>query len=642
MSCNWNLALTEPGARVREFFDALTDDERVSMLKALKVPPRLPEEVGFGVTYLMSNELKRRNGYGATIVRQNQRCQTSHRPGGHVAAWIVRAGRNDNNQLMIYGGCPMERRSLHILAGLVTICVSFFANHSAIAQNTIATVGEPQDKIVISSGVDVVALSGIDVVAIVPDRMLMDHISDPLVRTDANGEIIPWLATSWTNIDPLVWELKLRKGVKFQNGELFNANSVKYFYDLMRDPKFVSPTKSNHSWTTQVDVVDDYTVRIHTATPDPVVPGKLSLAQAIPPEYIKQVGIDGYRKHPIGTGPYRLTEYVRDDHSRWRLSMAGGPVSLKSKRSFTGRSRRPQRVFRLSSPARLTSPSIYLRAHAAGRTRQKRQHQKTLSVRTFFLFLNTINPSYPTSKREVREAINYAIDRESLNKNILGGTGAPAAWLNPKTFGIDPSLKPVPYDPARAKMLLAEAGYPNGIDIKFELFSGALYQGQGTDGSNRRSTSQVGIRTQVEINEWGFFTKKMWIDKSDAIALLARVDNVGDPDIQNYRVLKSGGNWSQNADPELDVLLNQIASEMNSEKRKALIIKQQHYMRKSYPLAYLLQIGIICGVSPKLEWWEPMPNDAHRFFRVTGESQCCASKRFQCAGCSDEIAQSRK
>ena len=383
----------------------------------------------------------------------------------------------------------MERRSLHILAGLVTICVSFFANHSAIAQNTIATIGEPQDKIVISSGVDVVALSGIDVVAIVPDRMLMDHISDPLVRTDANGEIIPWLATSWTNIDPLVWELKLRKGVKFQNGELFNANSVKYFYDLMRDPKFVSPTKSNHSWTTQVDVVDDYTVRIHTATPDPVVPGKLSLAQAIPPEYIKQVGIDGYRKHPIGTGPYRLTEYVRDDHITLEAFdgwWAGKPkVKTIIYRPIKEASARVSAL--LAGEIDLAfdiPPELMPLVERAKNVSIK----KTLSVRTFFLFLNTINPSYPTSKREVREAINYAIDRESLNKNILGGTGAPAAWLNPKTFGIDPSLKPVPYDPARAKMLLAEAGYPNGIDIKFDCFPGALYQGQGTDGSNRRST----------------------------------------------------------------------------------------------------------------------------------------------------------
>jgi ABC-type transport system substrate-binding protein len=112
----------------------------------------------------------------------------------------------------------------------------------------------------------------------------------------------------------------------------------------------------------------------------------------------------------------------------------------------------------------------------------------------------------------------------------------------------------------------------------------------------------------------------MWSHKSDPIALLAWVDNVSDPDIQNYRVLQSGGNWSQNADPELDVLLKQIASEMDPETRKALIVKQQHYMRQSYPLAYLLQIGIICGVSPKLSWWEPMPNDAHRFFRVTGSN----------------------
>lgn len=510
----------------------------------------------------------------------------------------------------------MMTRPSRLLAGLVALAASFFAAGHARAQTV---TGQPQDKIVIASGVDVVGLSALDVVLIVPDRMLMDHVSDPLVRTNDQGRIIPWLATSWKNVEPLVWEVKLRQGVKFQNGEVFNANSVKYFYDLMRDPKFVSPTKSNHSWTTQVDVVDDTTVRIHTATPDPTAPGKLTLAHALPPEYIKQVGIDGYRKKPIGTGPYRMVEYVRDDHITFEAFdgwWAGKPkVKTIVYRPIKEAAARVSALLAGEVDLAFDVPPELMPLIERSKNASLKQ---VLSARTFFLFLNTINPDYPTTKREVREAINYAIDRDSLNKNILAGTGAPAAWLNPNSLGTLPDLKPVPYDPERAKKLLAEAGYPNGIDIKFGAYQGRFIKDKELAEAIAGQLTKVGIRTQVNVEEWGVFTKKMWSHKSDPVALLAWVDNVGDPDIQNYRVLQTGGTWSQNSDPELDKILKAVATEMDPDKRKALIEQQQQYMRKSWPLAYLLQIGIICGVSPKLAWWKPAPNDAHRFFQVTG------------------------
>src|SRR5436190_5139307 len=90
-----------------------------------------------------------------------------------------------------------------------------------------------QDRVVIAGGADVIGMNALDVLIIVPDRSLMDHISDTLLRWKAPGEIGPWLATSFKNIDDLTWELTLRRGVKFHNGEPFNAQTVKFFYDTM-------------------------------------------------------------------------------------------------------------------------------------------------------------------------------------------------------------------------------------------------------------------------------------------------------------------------------------------------------------------------------------------------------------------------
>jgi peptide/nickel transport system substrate-binding protein len=479
---------------------------------------------------------------------------------------------------------------------LAALCASFVRADDAIAQEAITTVGNVQDKIVISGGVDVVGLNGLDVVLIVPDRMLMDHISDPLVRTGRDGKLQPWLATGWKSIDPLTWELTLRRGVKFQNGEPFDARTVKFFYDTMNDPKTLSPTKSNHTWVARVDIVDDYTVRVVTREPYPVAPGKFTMAHMLPPDYVAKVGYDGYRRRPIGTGPYRLTEYVRDDHVTLEAfdGWWAGPPKIKTLvyRPIKEDSARVSALLAGEIDLAFDVPPELIPLVERARNAKIK---KALSVRTLFLFLNTINPTYPTTKREVREAVNYAIDRDSLNKNILGSTGAPAAWLNPNTFGINPDLAPVPYDPARAKQLLAEAGFPNGVDLVLDAFQGRFIKDKELAEAIAGQLTQAGIRTRVQIHEWGVFTKRMWSHQSNPLALLAWVDNVGDPDVQNYRVLQTGGTWSQNSDPALDVQIKAIASEMDPDKRKALIVRQQDYMRHSFPLAYLLQLGIITG-----------------------------------------------
>jgi peptide/nickel transport system substrate-binding protein len=203
--------------------------------------------------------------------------------------------------------------SMRIAPILVAGVLSFGAIAGASAED-IHTVGDPIDKIVISGGVDVVGLSALDAVAIVPDKMLMAHIADTLLRTDDDGRLLPWLITSWKSLDDYTWEIKLRKGVKFQDGEPFNAKAVKFFYDLMSDPNFRTPAKSNHSWVKTTEIVDDYTVRLTTKAPYPTAPNQFPSTFVVPPEYIKKVGVDGYRRKPIGAGPYKVVDYVRDDH----------------------------------------------------------------------------------------------------------------------------------------------------------------------------------------------------------------------------------------------------------------------------------------------------------------------------------------
>ena len=230
-------------------------------------------------------------------------------------------------------------------------------------------------------------------------------------------------------------------------------------------------------------------------------------------------------------------------------------------------------------------------------------------MRSAFLILNELDKEAPTANVKVREAINYAVDREMINRQIIGGTGAAAAWINPAMFGQNPDLKPIPYDPARAKKLLAEAGYPTGFDVVIDATEGKFLKDKEIAEAVAGQLRDVGIRATVKIYEWGLFGKRMFSHQASPIALMTWSEVKGDPDSHNRLQLLKGGTWSQTDDPKLDEIVHRIEREMDRDKRKALILDQQAYMRESFPTAYLVQLGGIYGVSARADWWQPRYDD---------------------------------
>jgi peptide/nickel transport system substrate-binding protein len=492
--------------------------------------------------------------------------------------------------------------------------------HLAALMLALAAPASAQDRVVIAGGADVVGLNGIDVIVLSPDRFLMDHIGDTLLRWVKPGKLGPGLALTWKNIDPVTWELTLRKGVKFHDGEPFNASVVKFSYETMLDPKVKSPSKSNHAFVKAVQVIDDYTVRIITKKPFPITPNQLTFLHMLPPQYIAKVGLDGYRKHPVGTGPYRFVEHIPD--TRIVLERVDGnwhgpqPIKTIVYRPIKEVATRVAALLAgevdlaLDIPPEL-APSI----KASGRATLK----PVTLTRVFIIGMSNLDPSLPTAKAEVREAINYAIDRESLSKNLFDGISPPTAWMNPDTFGADPTIKPVPYDPKRAKELLAKAGYPNGIDLVLDAPNGRYPKDRELAEAIAGQLTKVGIRTTVKLFEWGVHTKRIFSHKTDPLILYAWGDTKGDPESHNRFVLKTGGSWSQFHDPKLDAMIDAINVQMDRGKREQMIRDLQHYERKVFPVAYVLQMGTIHATSPKLGWWQPRADEKVWLFRDKGQ-----------------------
>ena len=128
--------------------------------------------------------------------------------------------------------------------------------------------------------------------------------------------LVPGLAESWQALDDRTWEFKLRRGVAFHNGEAFDAEAVKFTIDRIIDPDAKSPTISYIRTVTSVDVIDEHTVRITTDGPDPLLPTRMSRypTYVVPPAYVKEIGREEFSRKPVGTGPYRMVEFVQDQH----------------------------------------------------------------------------------------------------------------------------------------------------------------------------------------------------------------------------------------------------------------------------------------------------------------------------------------
>jgi len=196
----------------------------------------------------------------------------------------------------------------HVIAGAL--------GFAAIASMSFAAAAQTASTIVIAQAADAYSMDPAKHSAF-PTANILFQIYDGLVTQNEKGEIAPALATSWSNPDPLTWRFKLREGVKFHNGEVFNAAAVKYTFDRALDPNFKAPYYSRISQIKAVNVVDDNTIDIKTDKPFPTM--LLSLYEAsfpaliVPPAYTAQNNGADLGAKPVGTGPYRFVEWKKDE-----------------------------------------------------------------------------------------------------------------------------------------------------------------------------------------------------------------------------------------------------------------------------------------------------------------------------------------
>lgn len=299
-------------------------------------------------------------------------------------------------------------------------------------------------------------------------------IYDTLIYRDTKTfELQPLLATDWTWRDDKTLELHLRKGVTFQNGDPFTAADVAYTVDFAKNPENRVFDRKTSEWIDRVEVVDDHTVVFHAKEVTPLALQYIVQLPMMPKAYREKVGLQEFSEHPIGTGPYVVVGRAGPNvtFERNETYFAGGPKSKPAIKTLVYRAIPDTNT----QMAELVSGGVnwawYLSPDQAGQLAMF-PTVTVVNAPTFrigFLTMDAAgrtNPDGPLTHLQVRQAINHAIDRETLARQLVGGSSeALRAACSPAQFGCPATVTDYGYDPARAKALLAEAGYPDGFPI---------------------------------------------------------------------------------------------------------------------------------------------------------------------------------
>jgi peptide/nickel transport system substrate-binding protein len=438
-----------------------------------------------------------------------------------------------------------------------------------------------------------------DAVGVITPFWVLYALHDALVKPMPGNPMAPSLAESWTvSADHRVYEFKLREGVRFHNGDPFTADDVVFSFKRAKSAKLLREK------VREVTAVGPYRVRfqLHEPWPDFMTfYGTLATAAGwiVPKKYVEQVGDDGFKKRPIGLGPYRFVssvpgvELVMEAYEGyWRKTPSVKRLVYKSV---------PEATTRLAMLKRGEVDVAYL-LDAPQAEDVKRDPRLRLvfsgGIGTFFLdFFDQWDAKSPWHDRRVRQAASYALDRRSLSEVETLGASTPTGNIVPRTFEFALPLEPDPYDPAKAKQLLAEAGYPNGFDAG-DLYAYPPYN--STTEAVGNYLAAIGIRTRMRTMERAAFfsawaTKKL---RGVCMCVLALYGNAAS---RMAEWVPSTGTYAYGGYPDIDALYRQQATEIDRRKREALLHKIQQLLHERVRFAPIWDYTWPSAIGPRVE-----------------------------------------
>jgi len=439
----------------------------------------------------------------------------------------------------------------------------------------------PQGKVIIAQGVDPSTLDPMNHQE-TPASNLSTNIFDTLLERDQELKLVPQLAESYRIVAPTVWEFKLRKGIKFHNGEPFDAESVKFSLERLVDPNLKMRGASPFAPLSRVEIVDSHTVRIHTKAPWPILDTLMSAGQAamLPPKYYREKEMAYVARNPVGSGPFKFVRWMKDEQIEltaneqyWRgapkiKTLIFRPIPDDAVR--VAALQNGEIDIAVNIPPHLATiianhPKLFLSTAPSVRTIQLMYY-----THEFDRQHKLVGPyPGPVADRRVRLAMNYAVDVDEIIKSVLDGKGVRiATLLTSKHFGFDPALKPIKQDLAKAKRLLAEAGFPNGLDVVLNSPQGRYVRDKEVAEALAGQLTKAGIRTQLKTHEWGAYLNGMvYIHKAGPVWLIGWGTATYDAETVYVPLFRSGKILSNYFNADFDRMVDEAQTIMDPKKR---------------------------------------------------------------------------
>ena len=440
-------------------------------------------------------------------------------------------------------------------------------------------------------------------------------IHDALVRPYPGYKMGPSLAESWEESeDGLVYEFKLRPRLKFHNGDPLTSEDVKFSFERYKG----TAAKALHDRVAQVEIVDPRVVRFHLKAPWPdfmTFFGTTASAAGlvVPKKYLTQVGDDGFKKHPIGAGPYKFVSQkpgieveLEANTGYWRRVPNMKTLVMKSVPEATTRAVM-LKTGEVDISYVLDGPDAEAIQHTSGMQVVPSKHASIFWIE----FTEQWDPKSPWHDIRLRQAVNYALDRQRINEAACLGFCPPAGVIVPRVMDFALPVEPPPYDPKKARQLLAEAGYPNGIDAgEFAAIPGFPTVAEAVV----NDLNAAGIRVRLRQMERAAFYAA-WQEKKLRGLFMTGAGNSGNAASRVKEFVQSKGAYAYGGYPDLDELFRDQAGERDIKKREALLHKIQQLTIDRVMYAPVMDLRVLMGIGPRLArhtvtdvWMSPFPS----------------------------------
>ena len=439
------------------------------------------------------------------------------------------------------------------------------------------------------------------------------QLYDTLYALDRKGEIVPSLATGMTRSeDGLTYTFTLRTDVKFHNGQPMTADDVAYSMDRILDPAVKSTRRPAFApIMAKSEAKDAKTVVFTLKEPDGAFLNKVAgYFFIVPKAYAQSLGSpEAFARAPVGTGPYRFVEQKIGQHVTFeRFDDHFGPKPGIKKLVMRLIEEPSSRVNALITGEvdlsdGIPTSDIERLKKMAGLKVHSVPIGSPLAVR---LYAN--DPSLPISKAKVRLALNYGIDVKALIKNVMHGAGAPlASYISSYySYGVNKDLKPYGYNPAKAKQLLKEAGYPNGFEIA--IYSSSDWPKEIAE-TLAAYWSQIGVKAKIQRIDYAAWSRLNNTHKSGPMTLMQMSNAIFDPIHPVTGAASKAGTWSDYSHPEVEELILKVNQQADRAERDRIFKKIGSILHDDAQSVLISEIFYVYAGDGALVW-EPQPGIA--------------------------------